>query len=58
LFSNNGKKARAQVSKLYERIANTKDFIPKISSDISKNHAVVFVDDLQIRNMSASGTQE
>ena len=58
-FSNNWKKAK--VTQLYQRIANTrKHFLHKVSSDISKNHAVVMVEDLQVKNMSASaaGTRE
>ena len=54
-FSNNWKKAKAKVTQLHQRIANTrKDFVHKVSSDISKNHAVVLVEDLQVKNMSAS----
>ncbi|PYU78717.1 MAG: transposase, partial [Acidobacteria bacterium] len=46
-FSNNWKKAK--VTQLYQRIANTrKHFLHKVSSDISKNHAVVMVEDLQV----------
>src|SRR6266513_1699739 len=58
-FSNNWKKAK--VTQLYQRIANTrKHFLHKVSSDISKNHAVVMVERLQVKNMSASaaGTRE
>jgi len=60
-FSKNWKKAKIKVSKLYNRIANIrKDFVHKSSNDLSKNHAVVFVEDLCIRNMSKSarGSQE
>ena len=47
---------QGQVSKLYNKIANIKkDFVHKSSNDLSKNHAVVFVEDLSIRNMSKSG---
>jgi putative transposase len=54
-FSSNWKKAKAKISKLYTKIANIrKDFVHKSSNDISKNHAVVFVEDLQVKNMSAS----
>jgi len=50
------KKAKVKVSKLHNKIANIrKDFVHKLSNDLSKNHAVVFVDDLSIRNMSKSG---
>ena len=60
-FSKNWKKAKFKVSKLHNQIANIrKDFIHKSSNDLSKNHAVVFVEDLSIRNMSKSarGSQE
>lgn len=60
-FSNNWKKAKQRITKLHTKIANTrKDFVHKVSSDISKNHAVVFVEDLKVKNMSASakGTKE
>jgi len=60
-FSKNWKKAKFKVSKLHRRIANIRnDFIHKSSNDLSKNHAVVFVEDLCIRNLSKSarGSQE
>jgi putative transposase len=59
-FSNNWKKAKRRVTRLHSKIANIrKDFLHKSSNAISKNHAVVFVEDLQVKNMSASsrGTQ-
>src|SRR5437868_15205754 len=60
-FSKNWKKAKFKVSKLHNKIANIrKDFVHKSSKDLSKNHAVVFIEDLSIRNMSKSarGSQE
>ncbi len=54
-FSNNWKKAKRRVTRLHSKIANIrKDFVHKSSKDISKNHPVVFVEDLQVKNMSAS----
>ena len=54
-FSKNWRKAKARVAKLHSKIANIrKDFVHQSSKDISKNHAVVFVEDLQVQNMSAS----
>ena len=54
-FSQNWKKAKQRVTNLHSKIANIrKYFLHKSSSDISKNHAVVFVEDLQVKNMSAS----
>ena len=44
-----------KLSKLHHTIANVRsDFLHKQSTDISKNHAKVFVEKLQIKNMSAS----
>ena len=60
-FSNNWKKEKAKVQKTYTQIANTRrDFLHKTTTTISKNHAVVFVEDLQVGNMSksAAGTAE
>ena len=54
-FSKNWRKAKARITRLHSKIANIrKDFLHKSSNDISKNHPVVFVEDLQIKNMSAS----
>ncbi|MEI7631359.1 MAG: RNA-guided endonuclease TnpB family protein, partial [Actinomycetes bacterium] len=54
-FSNNWKKAQAKVKKLHYGIANIrKDFLHKASTAICKNHALVVVEDLKVRNMSAS----
>ena len=42
--------------KMANKIAQIrKDFVDKPSNDLSKNQAVVFVEDLAIRNMSKSG---
>ena len=60
-FSRNWKKARASVQKIHTRIANArKDFLHKTTTTISQNHALVCVEDLQVRNMSKSskGTVE
>jgi len=54
-FSNNWKKAKARVQKIHTRIANVrKDFLHKTTTTISKNHAMVCIEDLQVRNMSKS----
>lgn len=54
-FSNNWKKAKAKVHKTHAEIANARrDFLHKATTTISQNHAVVFVEDLQVRNMSKS----
>ena len=53
--SENWKKQRRKLSKLHHTIANVRsDFLHKLSTDISKNHAKVYVEELQIKNMSAS----
>ena len=54
-FSNNWKKAKARVQRIHSRIANARqDFLHKASSQISKNHAMIVIEDLQVRNMSKS----
>ncbi len=54
-FSNNWKKAKARVQNIHTRIANVRrDFLHKTTTTISKNHAIVCIEDLQVRNMSKS----
>ena len=54
-FSNNWKKAKTRVQKIHTGIANArKDFLHKTTTTISQNHALVCVEDLQVRNMSRS----
>ena len=54
-FSNNWKKAKARVQKIHTRIAHVRrDFLHKTTTAISKNHAMVCIEDLQVRNMSQS----
>jgi putative transposase len=54
-FTNNWMKAKAKVQKIHSTIANVRrDFLHKTSATISKNHATVIVEDLKVRNMSAS----
>ena len=60
-FSRNWKKAKARITKLHQRVAHTRnDFLHKTSNIISKNHAMVVIEDLNVTNMSksASGTLE
>jgi putative transposase len=53
--SSNWKKAKARIQRIHTRIANVRsDFLHKASNTISKNHAMVAVEDLQVRNMSRS----
>ena len=54
-FSNNWKKAKAKVQKIHSRISHVRqDFLHKTTTTISKKHAMVCVEDLQVRNMSKS----
>ena len=54
-FSNNWKKAKTKVQKIHVQIGNARrDFLHKTTTTISKNHAMVAVEDLQISNMSRS----
>jgi len=60
-FSSNWKKEKAKVQKVHTAIANArKDFLHKTTTAISQNHALVCIEDLQVRNMSKSskGTVE
>ncbi|MDE3046322.1 MAG: transposase [Verrucomicrobiota bacterium] len=60
-FSNNWKKAKAKVQEVHIDIGNArKDFLHKATTTISKNHALVCVEDLQVKAMSktAAGTKE
>ncbi len=60
-FSKNWQKLKAKIARLHHKIANIrKNFLHQISSAISKNQAIVYMEDLQIKNMSksASGTIE
>jgi len=54
-WSNNWKKQKRRISGLHHSIANVRsDYLRKLSTEISKNHTKVYVEGLQIRNMSAS----
>jgi len=60
-FSNNWKKAKARVQRIHFRIGNARrDYLHKATTTISQNHAMVCIEDLQVRNMSksAAGTTE
>jgi len=59
--SNNWKKQKHKIAKIHARIADVRnDYLHKASTAISKNHAVVVLEDLAVKNMSASakGTVE
>jgi putative transposase len=54
-FSSNWKKARARVQRIHSRIGNARrDYLHKITTTISQNHAMVCIEDLQVRNLSKS----
>ncbi|AWG32064.1 RNA-guided endonuclease InsQ/TnpB family protein [Burkholderia cenocepacia] len=54
-FSNNWKKAKTRVQRIHSRIGNARrDFLHKATTTISQNHAMVCIEDLQVRNMSRS----
>ncbi len=60
-FSSNWVKAKNKVTKIHSKIANVrKDFLHWNSTKLSKNHAIICVEDLKVSNMSksAKGTIE
>lgn len=60
-FSQSWKKAKAHVQRIHSRIGNARsDYLHKTTTTISNNHAMVCIEDLQVRNMSksAAGTTE
>ena len=61
LFSQNWKKQNRKIQKLHHHIANIRhDYLHKITTAISKNHAMIACEDLKVANMSksASGSVE
>jgi putative transposase len=60
-FSNNGRKLVKKIRKLHWHIANIReDYLHKSSYALSKNHAIVCIENLSVSNMSksAKGTVE
>ena len=60
-FGKNWAKARRKVQKVHARIHTCRrDYLHKVTSAISKSHAMVCIEDLRVRNMSrsAAGTLE
>ena len=56
-FSNNWKKVKTRIQRIYARIGKARcDYLHKCSTTISQNHAMVCIEDLQVRNMSKSAT--
>ena len=53
--SNNWKKQKQRISRLHHHISNVRsDFLHKLSTHISETQARVYVEKLQVKNMSAS----
>jgi putative transposase len=60
-FSNNWRKEKHRLNRIHKKIRNCRgDFLHKLTTDIGKDHALVVMEDLQVKNMSksASGTVE
>ena len=60
-FSENWKKQNRKIQKLHHHIANIRhDYLHKITTSISKSHAMIACEDLKVANMSksASGSME
>ncbi|EBV3278152.1 IS200/IS605 family element transposase accessory protein TnpB [Salmonella enterica subsp. salamae] len=54
-FSNNWQKQRRKIQRLHSRIANIRrDYLHKVTTTISKNHAMIVIEDLKVSNMSKS----
>ena len=53
--SNNWRKQKERITRLHIRTADMRnDYLHKLSTTISKNHAVVVLEDLKVKDMSAS----
>ncbi|MGX4714797.1 transposase, partial [Proteus mirabilis] len=60
-FSDNWQKQKRIIQRLHSHIANIRiDYLHKVTSEISKNHAMLVIEDLKVSNMSTSakGTTE
>ncbi|MGX8942818.1 RNA-guided endonuclease InsQ/TnpB family protein [Symbiopectobacterium sp. Eva_TO] len=60
-FSTNWQKQKQKIQRLHSHIANIRrDYLHKVTSEISKNHAMIVIEDLKVSNMSksAKGTAE
>ena len=54
-FSQNWKKLNSKINRLHHHIANIRqDYLHKITTSISKSHAMIAVEDLKVANMSKS----
>ena len=53
--SENWKRQIRRIQKVHQKIANSRnDFLHKLSTEISKNHAIIVMEDLKVSNMSKS----
>lgn len=60
-FSASWQKQKKKIQRLHSHIANIRrDYLHKVTSEISKNHAMIVIEDLKVCNMSksAKGTAE
>ena len=56
-FSQNWKKQKRKIGRLHQTIANIrKDYLHKTTTIISQNHAMIVIEDLQVKNMSKSAS--
>lgn len=54
-FSQNWKKQNRKIQKLHQHIANIRhDYLHKVTTTLSKSHAMIVVEDLKVANMSKS----
>lgn len=54
-FSNNWQKQKRKIQRLHSHIANIRrDYLHKVTTTISKNHAMIVIEDLKVKNMSKS----
>ncbi len=54
-FSSNWRKQKQRITRLHSKIAHCRnDFLHKTSNEISKNHAMIVIEDLRTKNMSRS----
>ena len=54
-FSNNWQKQKHKIQRLHSRIANIRrDYLHKVTTTVSKNHAMIVIEDLKVSNMSKS----
>ena len=50
--SNNRNKARIRLAKQFEKVSNQRnDFLQKLSTEMVKNHDIICIEDLQVKNM-------